>query len=204
MQAKKEDEHDIHSHRQKAEVVHKERAVAAPAALQQQTVTVDGAETAYLGCDCTDVAAERDAAIVDRDQAASELALYKLAFGDILPEPAHPVYAPNSGNTPTFTTFEDQYEHSYYEPESYINDDYSDIPYEHATVTSDYVPTDEELHFFDTDEYSPEEYYQGSTEIGGYLDYVLNSYNPEAEHYGDDHHGRQSGHQSRRGHGRHH
>ena len=114
--------------------------------------------TVSYDCDCSDVAAQRDAAIVERDQAVSELALYKLAYGDILPEPEHPVYVPEE-NPATVETYDDQYEATYYYPESTINEDYSDIPYQHAEVTTEYYPTEEELHFFDTEEYSPLNYY---------------------------------------------
>ena len=127
-----------------------------------------------VGCDCSDVAAERDAAIVDRDQAVSELALYKLAFGEILPEQSAPVYVPDTTESST-VSYEDQYEYSYYEPESYDLTVHDDIPFEHDPVTTEYYPTEEELAFFDTPDYAPESYYKPE-DTWGYFDHVVNSF----------------------------
>jgi hypothetical protein len=126
-------------------------------------------------CDCSDVAAERDAAIVDRDQAQSELALYKLAFGDILPETAAPVYVHDTTESNT-VSYEDQYEYSYYEPESFDHTQHDDIAYHHDPITTEYHPTDEELHYFDAEEYAPETYYRADAGTWGYFDHVLNSF----------------------------
>lgn len=46
----------------------------------------DEAVAVYETCDCSPIAAERDSALAERDAALSELALYRLAYGDLLPE----------------------------------------------------------------------------------------------------------------------
>ena len=152
---KGKEEKDIHDHSDEVKV-------AEPEEEELPQPEYPGLETDQIvkieRCDCSDIAAERDAAIVDRDQALSELQLYKLAFGDILPEPEYPVYVPEQQDE-TYVSYEDQYEYSHYEPESYINDDYSDIPYQHDPVTTEYYPTDEQINYFDSVEYTPEGYY---------------------------------------------
>jgi len=173
---KAEHEEDIHSHVADHEEVHHEDHHDVTHPIEHEVHHDDEHTTVVrYDCDCSDVAAERDAAIVDRDQAASELALYKLAFGDILAEPAHPVYVPDTTNSHT-VSYEDQYEYSYYDPESYNDTVHEDIHYEHEPVAQEYYPTDEELSYFDSAEYAPESYYQADAGTYGYFDYVLDSF----------------------------
>jgi len=170
---KEEKAEDIHAHLSEEEEHHHEEEEHHHH--EEEEHEEDGVHTIIrYDCDCSEVAAERDQAIVDRDQAQSELALYKLAFGDILPETAAPVYVPEPESETV--SYEDQYEYSYYEPESYIVDDHEDIPYEHDPVTTEYYPTDEQLTYFDSAEYSPEGYYRADAGTWGYFDHVLNSF----------------------------
>lgn len=104
---------------------------------------------------CAEVSAERDSL-------ASELALYKLKYGELLPEERnYREEAPFVDETATTETFDDQYEADYYYPESTVNEDYSDIPYEYAEAVTEYEPVDDAPYYFQE---HPDQYYDDALE----------------------------------------
>merc|ERR1712048_435082 len=126
-------------------------------------------EIIYETCDCSDVAAERDQAIVDRDAAVSELALYKLQFGDLLPVQHY------EGALPAAEYPDYEHEITVYEPYSYIADEYAAHPHD-ETVYHEPADHSEYVEYFDSDEYSQDGYYQANHDSLEYYDYVLGSF----------------------------
>jgi hypothetical protein len=108
-------------------------------------ISTEHLETHYYATptECPDHCALVEA---ERDRLASELALYKLKYGDLLPEDRHyraeADYVDDSnfnvGQDATIVSLEDQYEYSYYYPESEIVETHPDIAYEHDEVTTEY------------------------------------------------------------------
>ena len=148
----------------------------------------------YSHCDCSDVAAERDQATIERDDAVSKLYLYQLAYGDILPESAYPVYETHHQEE-TSHTYEPEYTH--YDPYSNV-EEHHEVPEHHykddehhyeVEEEHHYEPTEEEINYFDQDDYSVEGYSQHNTGSYSYLDHVLNSYNDGYENYAETDYG---------------
>ena len=167
-QAPKPKEEDIHDHAEEPEVapVEEEEHHHEPHHLPHDDEHV---VIVHEKCDCSDEAAARDQAIIERDAAVSELALYKLAFGELLPE--HTYHEPE----PAAEYLDNDHEITVYDPYSYIEDEYAAHQHDDTVY---HEPADHSafIGYFDSDDYSQDGYYEANHDSLEYYDYVLGSY----------------------------
>lgn len=168
-QAPKAPEEDIHDHAEEEEVAPHSEEEHDHSYHPEHDDDEDHKIVKIEHCDCSVEAAARDQAIIERDAAVSELALYKLAFGELLPE--HTYYEPE----PAAQYLDNEHEITVYDPYSYIEDDYAAHQHDDTVY---HEPADHSafVDYFDSEEYSHDGYYEANHDSLEFYDYVLGSF----------------------------